>query len=93
MRATLQMQKVGLPFCTNKTEKNAQARESNGNVFIRTIAKFLKVSARSIFVWVKTFAKSYAKSEPTNAEVIIELGEMWHFLDSKKTSLDLKSLL
>ena len=51
----------------------------------RTIAKFLKVSACSVFVWVKAFAeKNYAKPEPANAEVIIELDEMWHFLCSKK---------
>ena len=51
----------------------------------RTIAKLLKVSARSVFVWVKAFAeKNYAKPEPANAEVIIELDEMWHFLGSKK---------
>ena len=60
----------------------------------RIIAKFLKVSARSSFVWVRAFAeKNYAKSELTSAEVLIELDEMWHFLGSKKTSLDLESLL
>ena len=50
----------------------------------RTIAKFLKVSTRSVFVWVKAFAeKNYAKPESANAEAIIELDEMWHFLSSK----------
>ena len=51
----------------------------------RTVANFFKVNARSILVWVKTFAeKNYAKPKPASAEVLIELDEMWHFLGSKK---------
>ena len=51
----------------------------------RAIAKLLKVSARSVFVWVKQFAKdNYSKLIPQNESVIVELDEMWHFLHSKK---------
>ena len=51
----------------------------------RAIAKLLKVSARSVFVWVKQFAEdNYSKPIPPNEDVIIELDEMWHFLRSKK---------
>ena len=51
----------------------------------RAIAKLLKVSARSVFVWVKQFAEdNYSKPIPQNESVIIELDEMWHFLHSKK---------
>ena len=51
----------------------------------RAIAKLLKVSARSVFVWVKQFAEdNYSKPIPQNKSVIIELDEMWHFLHSKK---------
>ena len=51
----------------------------------RAIAKLLKVSARSAFVWVKQFAEdNYSKPVPQNESVIIELDEMWHFLHSKK---------
>ena len=51
----------------------------------RAIAKLLKVSARSVFVWVKQFAEdNYSKPAPSNEDVIIELDEMWHFLHSKK---------
>ena len=51
----------------------------------RAIAKLLKVSARSVFVWVKQFAENnYSKPVPQNESVIIELDEMWHFLHSKK---------
>lgn len=51
----------------------------------RAIAKLLKVSTRSVFVWVKQFAEdNYSKPIPQNKSVIIELDEMWHFLHSKK---------
>ena len=58
----------------------------------RAIAKLL--SERFVFVWVKQFVENnYSKPIPQNESVIIELDEMWHFLHSKKTSLDLESLL
>ena len=51
----------------------------------RAIAKLLKVSAQSVFVWVKNFTENnYAKPTPTDDGVVIELDEMWHFLRSKK---------
>ena len=51
----------------------------------RAIGKFLNVSARSVFMWVKKFAENnYTKPIPTGDSVIIELDEMWHFIHSKK---------
>ena len=51
----------------------------------RAIAKLLKVSARSVFVWLKQFAENNnSKPVPQNKSVIVELDEMWHFLHSKK---------
>ncbi len=51
----------------------------------RTIAKLLKVSAQSVFVWMKSFAENnYSKPDPTDDSVVLELDEMWHFLRSKK---------
>ena len=51
----------------------------------RAIAKFLNVSDRSIFVWVKKFAENnYTKPVPTGDSVVVELDEMWHFIHSKK---------
>ncbi len=60
----------------------------------RTIAKFLKVSVPSVFIWVKNFTKNnYSKPAPIDDSVVIELDEMWHFLHSKKTSFGLEGLL
>ena len=51
----------------------------------RTIAKFFKVTHKSIYDWVKAFAiYNYDKPEPQGDAVIVELDEMWHFIHSKK---------
>ena len=51
----------------------------------RTIAKLLKVTHKSIYDWVKAFAKAnYIKPMPQGSAVIVELDEMWHFVHSKK---------
>jgi transposase-like protein len=53
---------------------------------LRTIAKLFKVNVRSVFNWVKTFAKlNYIKPIPSSDGVVVELDEMWHYLRSKKT--------
>ena len=55
----------------------------------RAIAKLLKVSARSVFVWVKQFAEdNYSKPIQQNESVVVGLDEMWHFLHSKKGSVN-----
>ena len=51
----------------------------------RTIAKLLKVTPKTIYDWVKAFAKAnYVKPEPQGEAVVVELDEMWHFVHSKK---------
>ena len=51
----------------------------------RTIAKFFNVNVRSVFMWVKAFAKlNYVKPVPTSDGVVVELDEMRHYLHSKK---------
>ena len=54
----------------------------------RTIAKYFKVNVRSVFNWVKAFAKeNYVKPEPVDdAVIVLELDEMWHYLNNKKTN-------
>lgn len=51
----------------------------------RTIAKFFGVNVRSVFNWVKDYAKAnYTKPIPVSDSVIVELDEMWHYVTSKK---------
>jgi len=51
----------------------------------RAIAKFLKVTHKTIYDWVKAFSEeNYIKPEPQGESVVVELDEMWHYLHSKK---------
>ena len=51
---------------------------------MRTIAKLFRVNVTTILYWIRNFAiKNYEKTTPQGA-VVIELDEMWHFLESKK---------
>ena len=61
----------------------------------RTIAKYLNVNVRSVFNWVKAFAiKNYVKPEPSeSSEIVLELDEMWHYINSKKQTVDMEGLL
>ncbi len=78
----------------SKQEKLEVTRLYAHGLSFRTIAKLLKVSAQSVFVWVKNFAKNnYSKPARIDDSVVIELDEMWHFWIQKKTSMDLEGLL
>ena len=65
----------------SEEEKREAVKLYSHGLSFRAIAKLLKVSAQSVFVWVKNFAENnYAKPTPTDEGVVIELDEMWHFL-------------
>ena len=52
---------------------------------LRTIARLLNTSATSVLSWVKKFAlQNYEKPQPNSETVVIQLDEMWHFLNFKK---------
>ena len=51
----------------------------------RTIAKLFRVTPKAVYDWVKKYAQeNYIKPEPEGDSVIVELDEMWHFVQSKK---------
>jgi len=53
---------------------------------LRSIGKLFGVHASTVIDWVRNFAiENYEKPTPSGA-VIIELDEMWHYLNSKKTN-------
>jgi transposase-like protein len=53
---------------------------------MRAIAKVFRVNVSTVLYWVRNFAAAaYAKPTPRGA-VVVELDEMWHFIQSKKTS-------
>ena len=57
------------------------------------IARTLKVYTLMVLRWVKHFTEqTYEKPEPQEV-LIVEIGEMYHYLCSKKQILDMESLL
>ncbi len=55
-------------------------------VSMNAIGRLLKVSTPAVLSWIRKFAlDTYEKPQPVQA-VVIELDEMWHFLNSKKTN-------
>lgn len=60
---------------------------------MNAIAKFVGVSTPAVLNWIRDFAKNnYEKPTPGNA-IIIELDEMCHYLNLKKQTLNMESLL
>jgi len=53
---------------------------------LNAIARLFNVSAPAVLKWVRNFArKNYEKPKPGSA-VIMEVDEMWHYLQKKPTS-------
>ena len=66
--------KCGCQFVPTR-QKGRSGQEKRAAVWLyahgfsfRTTAKFLKVSARSVFVWVKTFAKKAMQNQSLQAQ-------------------------
>ena len=50
-------------------------------------AQLLGVSTPTVQAWIERFAEAYAqKPEPEGRAVVIELDEMWHYLEKSRTS-------
>lgn len=60
---------------------------------MNAIGKLFNVSAQSILNWVRSFAITTYENPVPKEAIIVELDEMWHVLNSKKTDLDLESIL
>ena len=53
----------------------------------RSIAKIVKSDVHAVHRWIKKFAQEhYEKPEPVSGKVIIELDEMWHYLQKNETN-------
>jgi hypothetical protein len=49
-------------------------------------AKIIGVSPTSIVNWVREFGKEFALPEGSGEVIEIEIDEMWHYIQSKKTA-------
>ena len=64
-----------------------------GGLSMSRTAKLLGVSTPTIQVWLEQFAAAYAqKPEPEGRAVVIELDEMWHYLEKVRTALGLEGV-
>ena len=54
---------------------------------LNAIAKLFGVSTPGVLDWVRRFAKEhYEKLEPQGNSVVLEMDEMWHYLEKKQKS-------
>jgi insertion element IS1 protein InsB len=52
------------------------------------IACLLRVSAQAVLTWIRAFAKhSYEKPVPMGRTIVLELDEIWHYLQKKHQKL------
>jgi len=52
----------------------------------RTIGVLLGYANTMILIWVREFAKLHYEKPVPKGEIVVELDEMWHFIQSKKTN-------
>jgi transposase-like protein len=60
---------------------------------LQTIGVLLEYSNTTILIWVREFAKEHYHKPKPKGEIVLELDEMWHFIQSKKQIVYLESLL
>lgn len=90
-RQRWQCKKCNFQFTRNKPRGKPLVMKLLANLLymsgmsMNSIAAVFDVSTPSILKWIRKFAEeNYEKPEPGNI-VVLELDEMWHFIDSKKT--------
>jgi transposase-like protein len=63
-----------------------------GNVSQGMIAKLLGVSHVAVYKWIRAAGEEAPAPSATPADNIVQIDEMWHFVDGKKQGLGLASL-
>ena len=63
-----------------------------GNVSQGMIAKLLGVSHVAVYKWVRAAGEEAPAPSTTPEDNIVQIDEMWHFVDGKKQGLGLASL-
>jgi insertion element IS1 protein InsB len=57
-------------------------------ISMNRICAVLRVSAQSVLNWIRAFAREhYEKLEPTGKAIVLELDEMWHYVQNKRHKL------
>jgi len=63
-----------------------------GSVSQGMIAKLLGVSHVAVYKWVRAAGEAIQAPSATPADGIVQIDEMWHFVDGKKQGLALEGL-
>jgi hypothetical protein len=72
-------------MATDKIKKQAVSLYCVGLSF-RTIGALLGFANTMVLIWVREFAKEHYQKPIPKGEIVLELDEMWHFLNLKKTN-------
>ena len=82
----------GFQYTSEEPKRSSEAERSKAialyllGLSMRAIAKLFRVNVTTILYWIRNFAiENYEKPTP-QGPIDIELDEMWHFINSKKTS-------
>ncbi len=59
---------------------------------MRAIAKIFNLYPNSVLKWIKAFAQEQYENPAPGDAILIEFDEMWHYLKSKKQTVDLESI-
>jgi transposase-like protein len=89
----------GFQYTSEKPKRSSEVERHRAialyllGLSMRAIAKLFSVNVSTILYWIRNFSiKNYAKPTP-QGPIIIELDEMWHFIESKKTSVGYGKLI
>jgi transposase len=61
----------------------------SGKASYRYLAKLFNVCPATIMNWIKSFSEKIDVTKPNASITEIEIDEMWHFIESKKTNCGL----
>jgi len=79
----------GTQFC--ESSRNSETAQRFAVVLycvglsLRTIGALLEYSNVAILNWVRDFAKVHYHKPIPKGDIVLELDEMWHFIEQKKT--------
>ncbi len=54
-----------------------------GGMSMDAIANHLNVSAQAVLNWIRDFAKLNKKKPESGIAVVVDLGDLWHFMEKK----------
>lgn len=76
----------------NEATRNSESAQRSAvalycfGLSLRTIGVILGYSNVAVLKWIRTFAQNHYHKPIPKGAIVLELDEMWHFLQSKKTN-------